>query len=93
MMEGPTVPEKDLFRRKVCMIRGRYFNADCATHAIAIYQQDNARQCLQGYDVLPWTARSPDLSPACLDAQKLQRYRRINCADAKDMAGSSHRGS
>ncbi|GFU27488.1 uncharacterized protein TNCV_3221441 [Trichonephila clavipes] len=56
-------------------IRGRYFNADCATHAIkspgAIYQQDNARphtarlsqQCLQGYDVLPWPARSPDLSP------------------------------
>ncbi|GFT91176.1 uncharacterized protein TNCV_4044171 [Trichonephila clavipes] len=37
----------------------------------AIYQQDNARphtarlsqQCLQGYDVLPWSARSPDLSP------------------------------
>ncbi|GFU92038.1 transposable element Tcb2 transposase [Trichonephila clavipes] len=56
-------------------IRGRYFNADCATHAIkspgAIYQQDNARphtarlsqQCLQGSDVLPWPARSPDLLP------------------------------
>ncbi|GFW08249.1 DDE_3 domain-containing protein [Trichonephila clavipes] len=37
----------------------------------AIYQQDNARphtarlsqQCLQGYDVLPWPAGSPDLSP------------------------------
>ncbi|GFV82153.1 transposable element Tc1 transposase [Trichonephila clavipes] len=37
----------------------------------AIYQQDNARphtarlsqQCLQGYDVLPWPTRSPDLSP------------------------------
>ncbi|GFV97125.1 transposable element Tcb2 transposase [Trichonephila clavipes] len=37
----------------------------------AIYQQDNARphtarlsqQCLQGYDVLPWPARSLDLSP------------------------------
>ncbi|GFU28995.1 DDE_3 domain-containing protein [Trichonephila clavipes] len=36
-----------------------------------IYQQDNARphtarlsqQCLQGYDVLPWPARSSDLSP------------------------------
>ncbi|GFW94511.1 HTH_Tnp_Tc3_2 domain-containing protein [Trichonephila clavipes] len=35
----------------------------------AIYQQDNARphtarlshQCLQGYDVLPWPARTPDL--------------------------------
>ncbi|GFX49099.1 transposable element Tc1 transposase [Trichonephila clavipes] len=37
----------------------------------AIYQQDNARphtarlsqQCLQGYDVLQWPTRSPDLSP------------------------------
>ncbi|GFT23720.1 uncharacterized protein TNCV_3511821 [Trichonephila clavipes] len=37
----------------------------------SIYEQDNARphtarlsqQCLQGYDVLPWPARSPDLSP------------------------------
>ncbi|GFT97888.1 transposable element Tc1 transposase [Trichonephila clavipes] len=37
----------------------------------AIYQRDNARphtarlsqQCLQGYDVLSWPARSPDLSP------------------------------
>ncbi|GFW00494.1 HTH_Tnp_Tc3_2 domain-containing protein [Trichonephila clavipes] len=37
----------------------------------AIYQQDNVRphtarlsqQCLQGYLVLPWPARSPDLSP------------------------------
>ncbi|GFU81708.1 uncharacterized protein TNCV_3086201 [Trichonephila clavipes] len=36
-----------------------------------IYQQDNARphtarlfqKCLQGYDVLPWPARLPDLSP------------------------------
>ncbi|GFT68255.1 HTH_Tnp_Tc3_2 domain-containing protein [Trichonephila clavipes] len=36
----------------------------------AIYQQDNARphmrrlsqQCLPGYDVIPWPARSPDLS-------------------------------
>ncbi|GFW28279.1 uncharacterized protein TNCV_4639461 [Trichonephila clavipes] len=46
----------------------------------AIYQQDNARphttrlsqQCLQGYDVLPWPARSPDLfaNRACLDAGK-----------------------
>ncbi|GFW38378.1 hypothetical protein TNCV_1332311 [Trichonephila clavipes] len=47
-----------------------------------IYQQDNARptevaaarrlfdqQCLQGYDVLPWPARSPDLyaNRACLE--------------------------
>ncbi|GFV30748.1 uncharacterized protein TNCV_4462521 [Trichonephila clavipes] len=37
----------------------------------AIYQQDDARphtarlsqQCLQGYDVLPWPARLPNLSP------------------------------
>ncbi|GFV40519.1 uncharacterized protein TNCV_2500461 [Trichonephila clavipes] len=67
----------------------------------AIYQQDNARphttrlsqQCLQGYDVLPWPARSPDLSPiehvwTCWEGNFL-RYRRINCADAKTMAGSS----
>ncbi|GFT74471.1 uncharacterized protein TNCV_539721 [Trichonephila clavipes] len=54
-------------------IRGRYFNADCATllssRPSAIYQQDKphtarlSQQCLQGYDVLPWPARSPDLSP------------------------------
>ncbi|GFX18413.1 transposable element Tcb2 transposase [Trichonephila clavipes] len=42
-----------------------------SSHPGAIYQQDNARphtarlsqQCPQGYDVLPWPARSPDLSP------------------------------
>ncbi|GFS52790.1 uncharacterized protein TNCV_2995771 [Trichonephila clavipes] len=43
----------------------------------AIYQQDNARphtarlsqQCLQGYDVLPWPARSRSFANrACLDA-------------------------
>ncbi|GFY26828.1 transposable element Tcb2 transposase [Trichonephila clavipes] len=41
-----------------------------SSHPGAIYQQDNAlphtarlsQQCLQGYDVLPWPARSPDLS-------------------------------
>ncbi|GFX83237.1 uncharacterized protein TNCV_4988311 [Trichonephila clavipes] len=57
----------------------------------AIYQQDNARphtarlsqQCLQGYDVLPWPARSPDLSPIehVLDAGKttaaVPRFRRL----------------
>ncbi|GFV76563.1 transposable element Tc1 transposase [Trichonephila clavipes] len=72
----------------------------------AIYQQDNARphtarlsqQCLQGYDVLPWPARLPDLSPIehVWDAGKaisaVPRYRRINCADAKTMAGSSTGG-
>ncbi|GFV14539.1 HTH_Tnp_Tc3_2 domain-containing protein [Trichonephila clavipes] len=73
----------------------------------AIYQQDNARphtarlsqQCLQGYDVLPWPARSPDLSPIehVCDAlgratAAVPRYRRINCADAKTMAGSSTGG-
>ncbi|GFV87943.1 HTH_Tnp_Tc3_2 domain-containing protein [Trichonephila clavipes] len=70
----------------------------------AIYQQDNARphtarlsqQCLQGYDVLPWPARSPDLSPIEHVYGKataaVPRYRRINCADAKTMAGSSTGG-
>ncbi|GBN42368.1 hypothetical protein AVEN_269456-1 [Araneus ventricosus] len=56
-------------------LRGRDFNASCIAYAIKSprchYQQDNARphterlsqQCLQGYDVLPWPSRSPDLSP------------------------------
>ncbi|GFX85139.1 uncharacterized protein TNCV_1646861 [Trichonephila clavipes] len=69
----------------------------------AIYQQDNARphtarlsqQCLQGYDVLPWPAEVTRsfANRACLDAGKataaVPRYRRVNCADAKTMAGSS----
>ncbi|GFV10375.1 HTH_Tnp_Tc3_2 domain-containing protein [Trichonephila clavipes] len=73
----------------------------------AIYQQDNARphtarlsqQCLQGYDVLPWPARSPDLSPIehVLDAGKAtaavpEIQERINCADAKTMGRIFHRG-
>ncbi|GFT08290.1 HTH_Tnp_Tc3_2 domain-containing protein [Trichonephila clavipes] len=73
----------------------------------AIYQQDNARphtarlsqQCLQGYDVLPWPARSPRsfANRACLEragkaTAAVPRYRRINCADAKTMAGSSTGG-
>ncbi|GFX44228.1 transposable element Tcb2 transposase [Trichonephila clavipes] len=56
-------------------IRGRYLTPIVlpmlSSRPGAIYQQDNARphtarlsqQCLQGYDVLPWPARSPDLSP------------------------------
>ncbi|GFW29306.1 HTH_Tnp_Tc3_2 domain-containing protein [Trichonephila clavipes] len=73
----------------------------------AIYQQDNARphtarlsqQCLQGYDVLPWPARSPRsfTNRACLRragkaTAAVPRYRRINCADAKTMARSSTGG-
>ncbi|GFW62968.1 uncharacterized protein TNCV_4453161 [Trichonephila clavipes] len=67
----------------------------------AIYQQDNARphtarlsqQCLQGYDVL-WPAITRSFANrACLDVgRQLQPSRdteRINCADAKTMAGSS----
>ncbi|GFX30575.1 transposable element Tc1 transposase [Trichonephila clavipes] len=70
----------------------------------AIYQQDNARphtarlsqQCLQGYDVLPWPARSSDLSPIEQTRWEGNCSRpgdTVNCADAKTMAGSSHRGS
>ncbi|GFW28296.1 uncharacterized protein TNCV_4639631 [Trichonephila clavipes] len=44
----------------------------------AIYRQDNAppdssrlsQQCLQGYDVHPWPARSPDLSASLRRAGK-----------------------
>ncbi|GFT36497.1 hypothetical protein TNCV_4192171 [Trichonephila clavipes] len=58
----------------------------------------DSQQCLQGYDVLPWPARSPDLSPIGMSGRAGEgncgnpRYRRINCADAKTMAGSSTEG-
>ncbi|GFU22642.1 uncharacterized protein TNCV_1305101 [Trichonephila clavipes] len=65
----------------------------------AIYQQDNARPhtarlSQNVFKFLPWPARSPDLSPiehVWTLGRQLQpsRYRRINCADAKTMAGSS----
>ncbi|GFX42022.1 transposable element Tcb2 transposase [Trichonephila clavipes] len=73
----------------------------------AIYQQDNARphtarlsqQCLQGYDVLPWPARSPDLSPIehVCDAlgRQLQPSRdtgELTAQMQKTMAGSSTGG-
>ncbi|GFY13168.1 uncharacterized protein TNCV_364151 [Trichonephila clavipes] len=54
-------------------IRGRYFNADCATHAIKVpfinrimlvhILRDSPNNVFKGYDVLPCPARSPDLSP------------------------------
>ncbi|GFX48175.1 hypothetical protein TNCV_4115101 [Trichonephila clavipes] len=48
--------------------------------------------------MLPWPSRSPDLSPidnlgrAGKATAAVPRYRRINCADAKTMAGSSTGG-
>ncbi|GFW72237.1 HTH_Tnp_Tc3_2 domain-containing protein [Trichonephila clavipes] len=69
----------------------------------AIYQQDNARphtarlsqQCLQGYDVLPWPARSRSFANrTCLEragkaTAAVPEIRRINCADAKTMGSST----
>ncbi|GFV99421.1 HTH_Tnp_Tc3_2 domain-containing protein [Trichonephila clavipes] len=74
----------------------------------AIYQQDNARphtarlsqQCLQGYDVLPWPARSPNLSPIehVCDAlgRQLQPSRdtgELTAQMQKDYGRIFHRGS
>ncbi|GFU19756.1 hypothetical protein TNCV_3961001 [Trichonephila clavipes] len=75
-------------------IRSRCQNRIARPHTARLSQQ-----CLQGYDVLPWPARSPDLlaNRACLEragkaTAAVPRYRRINCADAKTMAGSSTGG-
>ncbi|GFX85946.1 HTH_Tnp_Tc3_2 domain-containing protein [Trichonephila clavipes] len=73
----------------------------------AIYQQDNARphtarlsqQCLQGYDVptMACQVTRSFANRACLRragkaTAAVPRYRSINCADAKTMAGSSTGG-
>ncbi|GFX68440.1 HTH_Tnp_Tc3_2 domain-containing protein [Trichonephila clavipes] len=71
----------------------------------AIYQQDNARphtarlsqQCLQGYDVHGLPGHRSFANRACLGragkaTAAVPRYMRINCADAKTMAGSSTGG-
>ncbi|GFV01374.1 HTH_Tnp_Tc3_2 domain-containing protein [Trichonephila clavipes] len=78
-----------------------------SSHPGAIYQQDNARphtarlsqQCLQGYDVLTMACQVTRsfANRACLgragkETAAVPRYRRINCADAKTMAGSSTGG-
>ncbi|GFT56674.1 HTH_Tnp_Tc3_2 domain-containing protein [Trichonephila clavipes] len=78
-----------------------------SSHQGAIYQQDNARphtarlsqQCLQGYDVptMACQVTRSFANRACLGSAgkataAVPRYRRINCADAKTMAGSSTGG-
>ncbi|GFS50111.1 uncharacterized protein TNCV_881421 [Trichonephila clavipes] len=89
-------------------IRGRYFNADCATHAIkspgAIYQQDNARphtarlsqQCLQGYGVLTMACQVTRSFANRMSGTRWEDCSRRDtgefCADAKTMAGSSTGG-
>ncbi|GFX09298.1 DDE_3 domain-containing protein [Trichonephila clavipes] len=65
----------------------------------AIYQQEMLVHILRDspnnvfkYDVLPWPARSPDLSPKSMSGRVGKATALINCADAKTMAGSSTGG-
>ncbi|GFT86175.1 hypothetical protein TNCV_3257621 [Trichonephila clavipes] len=65
---------------------------------VPFINRDNARphtarlsqQCLEGYDVLPWPARSPDLSNHVWTRWEgncsRPEIQEINCADAKTMA-------
>ncbi|GFU38483.1 hypothetical protein TNCV_2434291 [Trichonephila clavipes] len=63
----------------------------------AIYQQDNSTYCatlptmFKDMTSYSWPARSPDLSPIerlGKATAAVPRYRRINCADAKDCSST-----